>query len=133
MLSKLILTVSCLLEAAGCFWLCLGEMPKSCFGILKGGDSVGSGKRYYGGDIVAAGVFSSCWRAKTPPTTEWFSPAAMVNTSAPPSVYYSLAPLVVTQSGPLQSPFSLGNTFFGWSTFLPLFLKSLSFQRSSHY
>ena len=107
MLSKLILTVSCpLLEAAGCFWLCLGVMLKSCFGILKGGgDSEGgTGSRDYGGDIVAAWVFSSsCWyRAKTPPTTEWFLPvAAMVNTSAcspsPPSVYYSLAPLVVTR------------------------------------
>ena len=58
LLSKLILaTVSCLLEP-GCFWLCLGVMPKCCFGILKGGGlREGTGNSYYGGDIVA-GVFS---------------------------------------------------------------------------
>ena len=124
LLLKLLLTVACLLEPAGCFWLCLGVMPKSCFGILKGGDLEGSVNRYYGGDIVAPGVFSSWWRAKTPPTTEWFFPAAgmMVNTSAwwschppPPTVYYTLPTLVVTRSGPLQPPLSLTNTFFGWT------------------
>ena len=127
LLSKLILTTisfgCCPLLEPGCFWLCLGVMPKCCFGILKGGESrEGTGNSYYGGDIVA-GVFS-CWRAKTPPTTEWFLPAAgmMVNTSAwwsghppPPTVYYTLPTLVVTRSGPLQPPLSLTNTFFGWT------------------
>ena len=135
MLSKLILTVSCpLLETAGCFWLCLGVMLKSCFGILKGGDSEGgTGNRYHEGDIVAAWVFSSCcclYRAKTPPTTEWFLPvAAMVNTSAcspsPPSVYYSLAPLVVTRKVTL---------FFGQHfLWLVNILPPHSFQRTSNY
>ena len=127
LLSKLILaTVSCLLEP-GCFWLRLEAMSKCCFGILKGGESrEGTGNSYYGGDIVA-GVFS-CWRAKTPPTTEWFLPGAgmMVNTSAwwsghppPPTVYYTLPTLVVTRSGPLQPPLSLTNTFFGWTPSSP--------------
>ena len=114
LLSKLILTVSCpLLEAAGCFWLCLGVMLKSCFGILKGGDSEGgTGSRDYGGDIVAAWVFSSsCWyRAKTPPTTEWFLPAAMVvNTSA-----CSPSPFCVLQFG-TTSGHSVSHPFL-WAT-----------------
>ena len=65
--------VSCCLRV-GCFCRCFG-----CFGIFDGGELKGTRKRYYGGDILA-GV-CSWWRAKTPPTTEWFSPA-MVNTSA---------------------------------------------------
>ena len=65
--------VSCCLRV-GCFCRCFG-----CFGILEEGELKGTRKRYYGGDILA-GV-CSWWRAKTPPTTEWFSPA-MVNTSA---------------------------------------------------
>ena len=116
MLSKLILTVSCpLLEAAGCFWLCLGVMLKSCFGILKGGGNLegGTGNRYHEGDIVAAWVFSSCcclYRAKTPPTTEWFLPAAMVvNTSA-----CSPSPFCVLQFG-TTSGHSVSHPFL-WAT-----------------
>ena len=57
LLSKLI-SVSYLLEP-GCFWLCLGAMPKCCFGILKGGElREGTGDSYYGAGDIVAGVFS---------------------------------------------------------------------------
>ena len=123
---RFLLTLSSL-DRPDCFWLCFVAMPKSCFGILKGGELEGSVNKYYGGDIVG-GVFS-WWRAKTPPTTECFLPAAMLNTSVcwstpplcpSPTVYYTLPPLVVTWSGPLQSPPFFGQ-LFPWLVNIELF------------
>ena len=115
------------LSSLGCFWLCLAAMPKSCFGILKGGELEGSVNKYYGGDIVG-GVFS-WWRAKTPPTTECFLPGMVVNLPSLPLPHCVLH--FATTSGHLVShPLSLANSFLGWSTlnyFPPLSKKLLRF------